>query len=134
VGFGSDLERSYRDLRDVVAATGELGSHSHATVSRIADNLVFLAYKASSLTLGGDVTDLYALVNDFDGNRQALLLAGKTITTDQVQALINEWLADSAENLLISARLVPEELLPPGVDVLTEKLERGGGAPPHCPV
>jgi Cap4 dsDNA endonuclease len=89
VGFGSDLERSYRDLRDVVAATGELGSHSHATVSRIADNLVFLAYKASSLTLGGDVTDLYALVNDFDGNRQALLLASKTITTDQVQALIN---------------------------------------------
>ncbi len=126
VGFGSDLERSYRDLRDVVAATGDLGSHSHATVGRIADNLVFHTYKASSLTLGGEVSDLYALVRDFDEHRQALLLAGKTITAERVEALIADSLAETAENLLISARLVPEDLLPPGVDVLTEKLERGG--------
>ncbi len=126
VGFDSDLERSYRDLRDVVAATGELGSHSHGTVGRIADNLVFHAYEASSLVQGGDVADLYTLVGDFEGHRQALVLAGKMITADRVQSLIAEWLTETAENLLISARLVPEGLLPPGFDILTEKLERGG--------
>ena len=48
------------------------------------------------------------------------------MTADQIKALIDEWLGDSADNLLISARLVPEELLPPGTDALTEKLDRGG--------
>ena len=47
------------------------------------------------------------------------------ITADQVQSLIADWLTETAENLLISARLVPEGLLPPGFDILTEKLERG---------
>ena len=70
IGFGSDLDRSYRDLRDVVAATDILGSYSHATVNRISDNLVFLAYKASSLVLGGGVADQYALVSDFGGHRR----------------------------------------------------------------
>jgi Cap4 dsDNA endonuclease len=126
MGFETDLERSYRDLRDVVGATGDLGSHSHATVRRIADNLVFLAYEASSLTPGGDAAQLYELVSDFEIHRQALLLAGKTITAERVQALIAEWITETADNLLVSARLVPEELLPPGFDVLVEKLERGG--------
>ena len=126
IGFGSDLERSYRDLHDVVAATGNLGSHSHATVSRVADNLVFQVYQASSLKSGGTTSDLYDLVRDFDSHRAALLLKGKAITAAHIQPQIDKWLADSSENLLVSSGLVPKDLPPPGFDILTEKLERGG--------
>jgi hypothetical protein len=125
-GFESDLQRSYRDLRDAVATTGDLGNYSHAVVSRIADNLVFRTYEASSLVSGGDSTSLYDLVGNFEQRRQDLILAGKTITPDQVQSMIDDWVIDTADNLLVSSKLIPEELPPPGVDILTEKLERGG--------
>lgn len=126
VGHGSDLERSYRDLRDVVAATGELGWRSHAAVRRIADNLLFYTYEASSRKLGGAVADLYDLVVDFEGRREDLVLAGKTITAETVRQMVDEWLVETADNLLVSAHLVPEAHVTLGVDVLTEKLERGG--------
>ena len=125
-GYGSDLERSYRDLIDVVAATGDLGSHSHGIVCRIADNLLFHAYKASSCILGGGVAALYELVSDFNKHRHDLVLAGKTFTAETVHTLINKSLRDTAENLLVSAKLVPAAMLSLSVDILTEKLEHGG--------
>jgi hypothetical protein len=126
VGYGSDLEQSYDDLLGIAATTGDLGERSFSTVRRIADNLVFYVYEASSLKRGGTIASLYDMMRDFDKHREDLVLAGKTLTAETIQNVIRDSLEETAHNLLVSARLLPEELIPSGYDILTEKLERGG--------
>lgn len=126
VGYESDLEKSPSDLRDVVAGLKEVEGYSGLVARRVADNLMFLTYSASSISLGGDVASLYDLVSDFAAHREALILQGKTICVEKVKGVIDSSIAKDADNLLVSAHLVDADGIPPGMDILAEKLERGG--------
>jgi hypothetical protein len=126
VGYESDLEKSPSDLRDVVAGLKDVEECSGRVARRVADNLMFLTYTASSMSLGGDVASLYELVSDFATHREALVLLGKTICVEKVKHVIDSSIASDADNLLVSARLVDADGILPGMDVLTEKLEHGG--------
>jgi len=85
-----------------------------------------MTYEASSKMLGGKIADLYDLVEDYEARHESLLLAGKMITSAAVEAAIAQSFADAAENLLVTSNCVPEALLPPGIDTMTEKLASGG--------
>ncbi|MEI7605867.1 MAG: dsDNA nuclease domain-containing protein [Rhodospirillaceae bacterium] len=126
VGYESDLEKSPSDLREVVAELKEVEGCSGLVARRVADNLMYLTYTASSMSLGGDVASLYELVSDFAAHREALVLQGKTICVERVKEVVEISIAIDADNLLVSAHLVDADGIPPGTDVLTEKLERGG--------
>lgn len=126
VGYESDLEKSPNDLRDVVAGLKSVEGCSGLVARRIADNLMFLTYTASSMSLGGDVAALYELVSDFAAHRESLILLGKTICVEKVKDVIDASTPSNADNLLVSAHLVDADGIPPGMDLLTEKLERGG--------
>lgn len=126
-GQQTDLERPFKDLRESVGQTRDYGRlHTVATVDRVADNLIQLCYEASSNVLGGAVSDLYALALDFGAQKDVLLLAGKTITAERIEQIIAASLLDGAENLLVSSGGASADLLPPGYDVMVEKMERGG--------
>ena len=58
VGYESDLEKSPNDLRDVVAGLKKVEGRSALVARRVADNLMFLTYSASSLSPGGDVASV----------------------------------------------------------------------------
>jgi hypothetical protein len=122
----SDLEHTYGDLMEAIAETRDYRSRSYLEVQLLADNLIYLVYEASSKKLGGQISELYDLVFDYTATREQLLLKGKTITAGRVDAMIVRSFADAAENLLVSSQSVPESLLPPGFDVMTEKLAHGG--------
>lgn len=125
-GAKSDLEHTYRDL---VRLLGELPDLKHRPLSaiyRIADNLIFLTYTASSKALGGTIADRYALLIDGKQQENKLLLLGKTILASAVTEVISKSVPDAAENLLVSSGCVPASLPPVGVDVMTEKLAAGG--------
>ncbi|WP_313573766.1 dsDNA nuclease domain-containing protein [Brevundimonas sp.] len=126
VGYESDLEKSPSDLRDIVAGLKDVEGCSALVARRVADNLMYLTYSASSMTLGGDVASLYELVSDFAAHRDALILLGKTICVDKVTDVVTSSVASDADNLLVSAHLVEADGVPQGMDVLAEKLERGG--------
>lgn len=126
VGYESDLEKSPNDLRDVVAGLKDVDGCSGLVARRVADNLMFLTYTASSMSLGADVASLYELVSDFAAHREALILLGKTICVEKVKNVIDTSIASDADNLLVSAHLVDADGIPSGMDLLTEKLERGG--------
>ncbi|TNC98641.1 MAG: hypothetical protein FD119_112 [Stygiobacter sp.] len=126
-GHQTDLERPFKDLREVVGETRDFRkTQTLDTVSKMADNLLFLCYRASSSALGGGVADLYGLAMDFDAQRDALLLTGKEITADMVEQVIADSLVVGADNLLVSSGGVSADVLPPGFDVMVEKLEGGG--------
>ena len=122
----SNLEHTYRDLVDAIARTRDYRYRPMHTIWRIADNLIFMVYEASSKKPGGTTMDVYALVTDYEAQWDKLVLAGKTITAERVEAQIANSLADTAENLLVSSGCVPDTLLPPGYDVMTEKMSGGG--------
>lgn len=126
VGYESDLERSSRDLQQIVAELDGLEDCSAKVAGTIADNLMHKVYKASSVVLGGEKAALYELVADFDAHRDALVLLGKTIEAADVRAVIDSVLTGDHSNLLVSANLVPADALPDGVAVLEEKLTQGG--------
>lgn len=126
VGFESDLERTPNDLRDVVADLSDLKECSALVARKVADNLMHMTYSASSMKFGGDTASLYELVSDYDAHREALILLGKTICADKVKSVIASSVTSDAENLLVKADLVDDEGIPPGMDILTEKLEQGG--------
>ncbi len=126
VGYESDLERSSRDLQQIVAEMEGLEACSAKVAGTIADNLMHKVYKASSVVLGGDRAALYELVSDFKAHRDALVLQGKTIEAADVRTVIDGVLSGGASNLLVSANLVPADALPDGVAVLEEKLTQGG--------
>lgn len=126
VGYESDLEKSPSDLRDVVAGLKDVEGRSALVTRRLADNLMFLTYTASSMSLGGDVASLYELVSDFGAHRDALLLLGKTIGVEKVKDVIEASIAADADNLLVLANVVDADGIPSGMDLLTEKLEHGG--------
>lgn len=126
VGHESDLERSSRDLQQIVAELDGLEDCSAKVAGTIADNLMHKVYKASSVVLGGGKAALYELVADFNAHRDALVLLGKTIQAADVRAVISSVLTGDLSNLLVSANLVPADALPDGVAVLEEKLTQGG--------
>lgn len=127
LGQQTDLERPYKDLRENVGTVRNYRrTQTFHTLTKIADNLIYLCQQASSCVLGGSVAELYSLVTDFDAQRDALLLAGKTITADRVEEVIRQSLVEGADNLLVSSGAIPVDALPPGFDVMVEKLERGG--------
>lgn len=126
-GQKTDLERPYKDLRETVGDVRDYRrTQTFDTLTRVADNLIYLCQQASSCVLGGEVADLYSLVMDFDAQRDTLLLAGKTITAGRVEEVIRQSLIEDAENLLVASGAVSADVLPPGFDVMVEKLERGG--------
>lgn len=126
VGYESGLESTPTDLRDVVADLSDLKACSALVARKVADNLMHMTYSASSMTLGGGVASLYELVSDYGAHRETLILLGKTICADRVKSLIASSVTTDADNLLVKANLVDDEGIPPGMDILTEKLERGG--------
>lgn len=126
VGYESGLESTPTDLRDVVADLSDLKACSALVARKVADNLMHMTYSASSMTLGGGVASLYELVSDYGAHRETLILLGKTICADRVKSLIASSVTSDADNLLVKANLVDDEGIPPGMDILTEKLERGG--------
>ena len=87
---------------------------------------MYLTYTASSKSLGGEVAALYELVSDFTKHREKLILLGKTICVENVRQVISTSIPSNAENLLLSADLVDADGVPPGMHVLSEKLERSG--------
>lgn len=125
-GRESDLEHTYRDLLDAIGQQRDYRHRPLTTISRIADNLIYMVYQASSKKTAGAAMDIYALVRDYDAQRDKLVLAGKTITAERVEELIANSLADTAENLLVSSGCIPDTSLPPGYDVMTEKMSAGG--------
>lgn len=123
----SDLRHTYRDLVDAIGQTRDLASScTLKTVYRIADNLIHRILMASSQELGGSVLDLYKPDASIEEVREKLLLAGKKILPADVESVINQSLPESASNLLVTSGLVPAELLPPGMDVMRQKLAAGG--------
>ena len=123
----SDLRHTYRDLVDTIGQTRDLASScTLKTVYRIADNLIHRILMASSQDLGGSVLDLYKPDANMEQVREKLLLAGKKLLPADVESVINQSLPESASNLLVTNGLVPSELLPPGMDVMRQKLEAGG--------
>jgi hypothetical protein len=124
---GSDLRHTYRDLVDAIGQTRGLASTcTLRTVYRIADNLIHRIVMASSQHLGGSVADLYKADADMEEVRGRLLLAGKKLVLADVESVIDESLPESASNLLVTSGFVPAELLPPGMDVMRQKLAAGG--------
>ncbi len=96
------------------------------TVYRIADNLIHRTLIASSQHLGGNVLDLYIPGTNIEDVRENLLLAGQKILPADIENVIDQSLSESASNLLVTSGLVPAELLPPGMDVIRQKLAAGG--------
>lgn len=126
-GHESDLQHTYRNLVDAIGATRGLGSRCPlATVYRIADNLIHLVYLASSKVLDGEVAELYKPETDIAEVRDKLLLAGKRLLPTDIETVIDQSLPNSASNLLVTNGLVAAELLPPGMDVMRQKLAAGG--------
>jgi hypothetical protein len=123
----SGLEHTYRDL---ITAIGEIGNLQSTctlnTIYRIADNLVFQIYQASSKQLSGPIQDLYSPGTDFTSARDGLCLAGKKLVRSDIEKLIEESLPETSDNLLVSSGLVSADVLPPGLDVMREKLSAGG--------
>ena len=126
-GHESDLQHTYRDLVDAIGATRGLGSTCPlATVYRIADNLIHRVYLASSKALDGEVTELYKPETDMAQVRDKLLLAGKRLLPADIESVIDNSLPEAASNLLVTNGLVGAEVLPPGMDVMRQKLAAGG--------
>lgn len=126
-GHQTDLERPFKDLREALGEARDFRkTQTLETVSKMADNLIFLCYRASSSALGGGVADLYGLAMDFNAQRDALLLTGKAITANMVEQVITDSLIVGADNLLVSSGGESADALPPGFDVMVEKLAGGG--------
>jgi hypothetical protein len=68
---------------------------------------------------------LYGPEADISAVRDRLLLAGKRILASDVETLIDQSMPESASNLLVADGLVGSELLPPGMDVMRQKLAGG---------
>jgi Cap4 dsDNA endonuclease len=107
-GEKSDLDRPYRDLVQIIGELDAMRTQPSTVAYRVADNLIHLAYLASSKALGGPPGALHDLLVDYEEQKEKLTLAGKTLTPNQIQTAINEWIPDSAENLLISSGCVPD--------------------------
>jgi hypothetical protein len=126
-GHESDLHHSYRDLVDAIGQTRGLASScTLSAVYRIADNLIHRVYLASSKALDGDVAELYRPEADMAEVRDKMLLAGKRLLPRDIESIIDQSLPESAGNLLVTSGLVAAELLPPGMDVMRQKLAVGG--------
>jgi hypothetical protein len=125
-GYGSDLEHNYRDLLEVIGQTRNLQSTcSLKTICRIADNLIHLVYMASSKSIGDGVAELYRPEVDLEQVRETLSLAGKRLLPSEIDQLIEKSMPENASNLLVTSGLVGSEVLPPGMDVMHEKLAAG---------
>lgn len=120
----SDLDSPYWHLFQAIVQA--CGNHMPwQTITKIADNLIYLVYNSSSKIITGDTSDLYSFVSDYSTKKDQLLLDGKTISAETVQKVIEDSRMNSSENLLVTSGCVPGDLLPPGFDVMIEKLNKG---------
>jgi hypothetical protein len=125
--YESDLRHNYRDLIDIIGQTRGLASTCTLNaVYRIADNLIHRIFMASSQELGGNIVDLYKPDANMEQVRDKLLLAGKKLVPADIESVIDQSLPDSASNLLVTSGFVPADVLPPGMDVMRQKLAAGG--------
>jgi|GEM_PF-1657593 len=122
-GYGSDLEHNYWNLVAVIGETRNLQSTcSLKTIYRIADNLIHLVYMASSKSIGDGVSELYRPEVDLEQLRETLSLSGKRLLPGEIDQLIERSMPENASNLLVTSGLVGAEVLPPGLDVMHQKL------------
>lgn len=108
-------------------AVGTYSGTSELTLSqnaKLAEELVNMTFQASSKRPSGEITDLYAAGTDFSEVVQMHLLAGKCITKDMVENILNASKITS-EPLELSS-LVPIESLPTHLAVMVQKLDKGG--------
>lgn len=111
----------------VIAAVGECQTTAQLTFSqnaKIAEELIYKTSHASAKKIKGPTTDLYAAGTDFSEVLKCQILAGKRLSKQDVEAIIQSQMVTSEP--LDLAGLVPIGNLPTNLAVMIQKLDRGG--------
>lgn len=108
-------------------AIGSYHGTSELTLSQnalLGEQLVSMAFQASSKKTTGETTDLYAAGVDFSSVVEAHTLAGKCLTKDLVESILTT--PKTASEPLELSSLVPISSLPTHLAVMVQKLDKGG--------